>query len=142
MKKLLFDNEYATYSINEAEKTIEEYYKPATKNVTLDVLKNILNTFANFFIIYKPRKMFSDNRDLLFPIVPEFQTWIEQNIARTAVENGLLKVARVVSKDLLVQLSLEQMSEEGILLEKLETKFFDNEQDARKWLSQFDYRNF
>jgi len=142
MRTLLFENEYVSYHINEKESTIEECYKAETIHITTDILKSLMGKYAELFVKYKPRKMYADNRDLLFPIVPEMQTWIEQNIAKTAVENGLLKIARVVGSDLIMQLSLEQMSQEGILLEKLETNFFDNEDDARKWLAQFDYSEF
>ncbi len=67
------------------------------------------------------------------PIPPRMQIWISENLVKPSFEVGMQKVAFIISRDLYVQISVEQTMKESSG-EKLSVKYFDNEIDAEKWL--------
>ncbi len=137
MKTQLFKNQYVTYLIEQSTSTIYEIFKPASENMNDHEFMEIMNIYESYFVQYKPLKMFIDAREFLFPVTPTMQEWIEQNVAKIAIENGQKKSAILMSKDILTQMSIEQIMAEGHIKDKVETRYFTSEDDAHRWLALF-----
>jgi hypothetical protein len=65
-------------------------------------------------------------------IHPDLQAWVRESIVVPMVDNGAQKLAIIVGEDLIVQLSIEQTMEETESI--FQTRYFSNQESARKWL--------
>ncbi len=88
--------------------------------------------FKTVFLQYKLNKFLSLCKEFYFLITPELQEWMAENITKGS-EHLVEKAALVIPSELFVEVSLEQTMDE-METGKLDTAFFDNEQNARDWL--------
>jgi len=82
---------------------------------------------------YKPQIQMVNYLNYYKAIPPHMQIWINDNLVKPSFEAGLKKVAFIISRDLYVQISVEQTMQEAAG-KKFSVKYFDNEIDAEKWL--------
>ena len=130
----LYKDEFVTYCVYPEKGLMEEYYTEETENMTTEILKELMRKLVGFWKIYKPTYYYSDMQHFKYPISPEMQKWVDQNIATKAIEYGMKKTARLMSQDFIAQLSIKQLTEEKAYAESIINKFFDNEKDAKDWL--------
>jgi len=133
----IFDNKFVSYIFNIALNTIEEHWKPESITMNEDDLKEVMIKLTLLFKEYKPKYFISAAENFAFPVPPDLQIWIDKTVAPVALSIGLERIARIFSKDFLVQLSLEQFAEE-IMVGKIKTKFFSNIEDAHLWLNNVE----
>ena len=97
--------------------------------------KQLMLNWREQIEFYKPKLQLVNYLNFYRPIPPYMQTWINDNLVKPAFENGMLKVAFIISRDLYVQVSLEQTMHEDAG-KMLSVKYFDNELDADNWLNE------
>lgn len=100
-----------------------------------DSYKKLMLEWRTQIEFYKPALQMVNYLNFYKPIPPYMQIWINDNLVRPAFEVGLKKVAFIISRDLYVQVSLEQTMQEEAG-KKLSVKYFDNELDADNWLNE------
>jgi hypothetical protein len=85
----------------------------------------------------KARHTFIDLRHLCFTIAPDLQEKIAIKHFPIATEAGLRRVAVLNSYDVFTQISSEQLmgEDDG---QTLQTRFFDNEENALNWLLKYE----
>jgi hypothetical protein len=80
---------------------------------------------------YKPKYLLSLSKTFFYPITPDQQMWLVDNVFAAHKKNGITKMAVIMSDEFISQLSLEQLVDEtGII----PTALFADEEAARKWL--------
>lgn len=84
-------------------------------------------------LAHRPTKNLSDARTFRLAISPELQTWIAENIFQKKGEEIIKQYAFVIPQSIFAQISVEQMMEESDREDF--TRYFDNMQDAEKWLN-------
>ncbi len=70
-----------------------------------------------------------------FTIVPDVQTWVDKEVFPRFLAVGLKRYALIMSTQIVSQISIEQTMEEGAGNE-FQTRYFDDEIEARKWLNK------
>ncbi len=96
--------------------------------------KELLLEWRKQIEFYHPKLQMVNYLNYYKPIPPYMQNWISENLIKPAFEAGMKKVAFIISRDLYMQVSLEQtMQEEGGKM--LTIKYFDNEISADNWLN-------
>lgn len=105
----------------------------ATNEAKWEDIKAEMIRLADFLDANKPQFILIDNRKMFFPIDPENQIWVDNNIAVKSVDNPNAKMAFVESEDIIVQLSLEQMMEEDHL-KNSKYRHFSTIEAADAWL--------
>ena len=131
---LLYENQFVAYYHAEESNRIEEHWNEHTRRMKSEDLKESVRQVTQLFARYRPKYFLSDAQKFYFSITPALQEWIDTTVAPVAYENGLQKVARILSSDFIAQLSIEQLSEE-VIGKKLVTQFFDDIEKARNWAS-------
>ncbi len=109
-------------------------WRENTGEMTLDDFKQeSLNCLALTRQL-RPHKMMVDSREMFFPVVPELQDWLNENVFRVNLELGLNISAFVMSKEEITQMSIEQTmdEQEGI---KFQNAFFDTPEAAFDWIT-------
>lgn len=112
---------------------IEATWQYLTEGMQIEDFKHEFLSYRRIVLQYQPKKIIVDHRDLLFPIIPEVQKWINENIFKDILDAGLCKAAIIMGTDLVNQLATEQMmeEEEG---SKFTTRYFDNKEEATIWV--------
>lgn len=82
----------------------------------------------------KPKNILADTLQMGFAIPPDLQEWHNNLIFPIFQSIGLQKLAILVSHDLFVQVSIEQLIDEDKSSTALKTKYFDSEENAIHWL--------
>lgn len=95
--------------------------------------KEALLTCLGLVQSYKPSSFLLNSENLTFPIIPELQKWVDENIS-LPTNTIIKKMAVIMPKTLIEQLSMEQVFDEKEA-QKYETQFFPNYQDAFNWLT-------
>ncbi len=130
----LYETEFITISFEEKKSVITFSWTPATGSerffddeFTRELraeCENVEKTQAKFIII--------DAREFMYPISPEIQTWIENEVYPLWASAGTKKIAVLLPKDLVAQLSVEQAIEEN-KEEAMISAFFDDTEPAYRW---------
>ncbi|GAB4182980.1 MAG: hypothetical protein OHK0057_10240 [Thermoflexibacter sp.] len=82
----------------------------------------------------KPKNILADTTQMGFAIAPDLQEWHNSIIFPVFQKISLQKLAILVSHDLFVQVSIEQLIDEDKSNTGLKTKYFDSEESAINWL--------
>lgn len=82
----------------------------------------------------KPKSILADTLQMGFAIPPDLQEWHNNLIFPVFESIGLRKLAILVSHDLFVQVSIEQLIDENNSNAGFKTKYFDSEENAINWL--------
>lgn len=112
---------------------MEMNWLAATENISEEEYKREFLNYLEKMLVYKPNKVIPDTRDFFFTVTIELQEWIGLTIFPPLLEMGLSKVAFVMAKELIAQLSIEQAMEEGDGI-KFTTRYFDSKEEAQKWI--------
>lgn len=84
---------------------------------------------------YKVKKELFNTKTFKFPITPDLQKWTDEEIYTVKYELGVRQFALVVTEEMIAQLSLEQVTEEGKAA-LFNPKFFTSAQEARDFLAR------
>ena len=111
---------------------IQTWSKESNNTADSEFIAEMLQ-LADYITQTKPKKLLVDMREFQFPVAPEQQDWINQNVNKLLIELQT-KTAFVVSPDLFTSVSVEQTlnDNEG---KKVISRFFDNYQNAKNWLN-------
>jgi hypothetical protein len=104
----------------------------STDDMSTDDFKKEMHIFAEICQKYKPEKELAHLRDMKYIIVPDVQLWMNEEIF-PKYENIIKRMAFVIPSDVFAEVAVEQTMEEETGM-KFDHEYFDNEDDARKWL--------
>ncbi len=89
--------------------------------------KNIVSVVAN----YKPTYLLSLSQEFNYIITPDEQLWLVDNVFKPHYENGIRKMALLMSKDFFSQVAIEQLIDETSIIPN---GIFATQEEAEKWL--------
>ncbi|NJL12043.1 MAG: hypothetical protein HC913_02895 [Microscillaceae bacterium] len=107
-------------------KTRYEMSEEEYKKVVLRYVEEVERTHPRFVLL--------DTRQAYFTINPDLQAWVSNTVRMAYEKVGLRKRAFLMSKDFIVQLSVEQIVEEGEGKIRANQRFFSEHQEALNWL--------
>lgn len=94
--------------------------------------KTSMQAYGERVQMHKHTLLLVDMQNSQFAISPELQEWTAKEIAPMTM--SLRRLAFVMSPDIFSQVSLEQMMEEDGIAESYKPHYFDNIEEAKKWL--------
>lgn len=95
-----------------------------------DEFKKEINIFEREIKRKNPKYILGDPSKLIFPISPDLQDWIAENLFLTISEIEVIKYSIIVAEDLITQLSVEQTVNGG-KTGKFIMKYFDDPDKAK-----------
>jgi len=131
--ELLFENEFIAIHRDVAINVVKAVWSTNTEKMQNDAFKACVKAIWANVQQHKPIGFVGDTRNFLFSIHPSVQEWYGANIDDT-FGSGTNKVAMIMSKHFIEQLSIEQTIEED-KTKGVTTQYFDNEEQAIKWAS-------
>lgn len=129
----VYKSTYWTIFYEKGEQLLIPIWSSSSSNMTKDVYKAEMKNYLQVVEEYEPTRLLIDCREFYFPIEPEIQEWIDKNIFPKVLNVGVKYVAIVIPSELIANLSVQQAMEEQEGL-KFTTRYFDNREDAKKWV--------
>jgi len=128
----LYTSKYLKIDYDESNLLIINTFNKNTVDMNVDEFKEERIIFLNYCLKYKPKYILINNLELIFPIAPELQQWVNLEIF-SKIRNFVNRIAFLMPSDFITNLSVEQTldEKEGSTFNK---RFFDTEQEALKWL--------
>jgi len=112
---------------------LKHEYLAKTTPLSWAELQGAFRTYIQFLKQYKPAFILVDFTRLNFIFHKEMQDWVNKNVVDAFRKTGIKKWAALVSAQLFSQVSIEQTMESRKDYD-FETKYFDSEDEALKWL--------
>jgi hypothetical protein len=115
-------------------KAIKIQWLPDSYRMTDEIFQKEIEAEKNAIETAKPQSIFADTLQMKFSIPPELQQWHNNLIFPSFNSVGVKKLAILVSHDIFVQVSIEQLIDEGATTGFI-TKYFDSEASALEWIN-------
>jgi len=131
---IIYQTSYHTILYDANANIIGNRWDKSTADISAEEFKAEIMEFQKIIETKHPKGIMGNTLDLLFPISPEIQDWIVNNLFAAIVPAGVKKYAIVVPSDFLTQLSVEQ-TVESETSGGFQTKYFDNETAALDWIN-------
>lgn len=111
--------------------------KPETIRMTEPEFKEMVLNWKKVMLEVTPQFILIDNRDFQFPITPDLQTWIAQNVSIPVLSQASVKKSCfVLPKEFIAQLSVSQLTEEAKNAAQGEVvRYFSDKKEAEEWLT-------
>lgn len=131
--ELLFENQFVAIYQDSSAHIIKAIWSKKTESMQDEEFQTCIKAIWENIKRHKPNGFIGDTRDFSFAIHPNLQAWYGQNIGDT-FGKGTNKIAMVMSKHFIEQLSIEQTIDEdktkGVI-----TQYFGDEDEAMEWAS-------
>ncbi|MCC5946184.1 MAG: hypothetical protein JJT94_14735 [Bernardetiaceae bacterium] len=114
---------------------IKMEWTDASEGLDAEGFKTEMLNYINHATDKNAKAVLTDARHYAFPITPDVQEYIVENILTRYDEIGMKKQAFVVSSDFIAQLSIEQTISDGEASNlKFKTAYFETEKQATDWI--------
>jgi hypothetical protein len=130
----IFQSPYLTIEHNQAANYQINTWLPATANLDEATFRTEVMQQAKAALENKPKAFLTDAVDFLFPIHPELQQWVNDEIFSRMRSAGVQKLALLISKDLIAQLGIEQLVDDDPVKGFI-TQYFGEKQEAIDWIT-------
>jgi len=128
---ILHKSEYVEVSYEQENSMLIEKFLASTTNMTDDEFKKEMSIIYDMVDKKKPKIALINLLDMKYVIGLEMQEWMNKKILTAEV--NFKKSAYIVPTELFAQVSVEQTMEEETG-QKIVKQYFENEDEARKWL--------
>lgn len=128
-----FKNNFCEVLIEQEKQVLQFRWFNTTESMDAQGFKDSLLKYVELLKASGFTKVLVNVSELLFPIVPELQTWVDENINYPTVQMGLKYMAIVVSPNMIEQMSVEQTLEEQAA-QAIQIKYFGTVPEAIDWL--------
>lgn len=143
MRLLLHKNNYYTAYLDEEKVQYEIYWHKQTRNLTDEGFKKVILEIVCLLEgrQYPMVRYLFDNRDFLFSISPDLQTWHANHVGSKVLKFSEAplrnKTAIIASAGFISQLSIEQTMDENKKTSAYgATRYFDALEEAKDWLNK------
>lgn len=138
MQETAFTNDFLNASFNKEESLLSITWLPSTYEMSGENFKSVFMQIAEFIEKNKVNYWMGYTKDFAFIVPPDLQEWAAQDFNQKVIKAGLQKMAMIVPADIIatvgVKQSIEEMEKHQEQEETIETRYFDNPAQAKKWL--------
>lgn len=130
MKTIFEDKTYHVLFDEEKMMIILDWFTNTEKWTSDDFVKENLN-IVKLVEQYQPTYLLSLSTNFFYPIRPEEQIWLVENVFLPHSQNGVRKMALIMSEDFISQLAIEQLINETNVVP---SGMFASREEAEQWL--------
>ncbi len=136
--KVIKSTQYYDILVSEDGFVIEVKWKKTILDMLSEEYQRVLIEAYNHLFGLAPTALLQNTKDAVFPLTPEFQEWITENITKKIFKKvGLKKIAYLIPSDLLTKLGIEMLVNKAQKKSgEIPRRFFDNRDDALAWLQE------
>ncbi len=134
-----YTSKYAVHAYEAETETLFTDWFAETEHMNEAEFRTEMEAWLAVFRQCKPKYLYDNCANFIYPINPEEQLWMAELLNAEWVDLGLKKYAHMVPKEMLAELSVEQLFDEFFKM-KLENQYpivnFADRQEALQWLYQ------
>lgn len=130
----LYKDEFVTYSLSHEGKVLAQDWTPATAQLEDDNFQHLMTTLVGLVERHKPQGLLVNTQQFQYLLTPSMQTWSAEHVLAKHSQNGVKKMALIVSQEMITQLSIEQTLEENTAL-GFANRYFSDIAEAEAWLA-------
>lgn len=137
MNQTNFSNRFMEASYNKDTSLLVIRWLPETYQMSEETYRSTFMQIADFIAEHKVQLWMGYTKNFAFIIPPELQEWTAGEFNQKLKQAGLKKMAMIMPSDYIASLSVQQsvkemenQKDEGVF----ETSYFDNPEQAQKWL--------
>jgi len=135
MKKLISEK-YFTLGYSEEERIFFIKWHKADGNISQKDFKAMLLLFVEQVKERDAKGFYVDSTDEHVVMTPDMQEWHDTEIVPIYVSRGIKRIGFVLPSDIFAEISIQQTFEEEKAASMLQIRFFENTEDAGRWVSQ------
>lgn len=128
-----YKSAYQIINVFTEQKLLQKEWFTATESMKDQTFQKEVEKIAEIAEMYKVERFHDNTTNFLYPISPDLQTWVNEQIFPRFIAAGLRKYAIIVSKEMITQLSIEQTMEENNA-SSFQVRYFDDVTKASTWL--------
>ena len=113
----------------------QEWFKE-TEDMTDQEYKDASVSLPKFVAEQQADKVIINAINSLFMVTPELQDWVNANTIPAYLQAGVQKVAILLPSEIFTHVSIEQIVDDSDAVAKQRIRYFDSNEEARKWLSE------
>lgn len=134
----LLNNRFVKVELDEAQHLLWLEWMPQTADMSEDEYKEILMTLVEFVNRHQVKYWLGDTLNFAYVIVPDLQEWTAVEFNTRLAATNLQKMALIIPKELIANLSVEQTTDdmEATEMGKFTVQYFDNTDKAVQWLTK------
>ncbi len=135
--KVVKSTQYYDILLSDDGKILEVVWKKTILDMLVEEYKNVLIEAYSLLFDYKPQMVLQNTKDAVYPITPEFQEWLTENITKKIFKKvGIKKIAYLMPSDFLTKLGIEMLVKKANQeAAEMPRRFFDDRQEALDWLN-------
>jgi len=137
MQETAFTNHFLNAFLDQDNALLSIKWLPSTYEMSAENFQSIFTNIAEFIEKHNVKYWMGYTKDFAFIVPPDLQEWAAQEFNQRVLRAGLKKMALIVPSDIVANVSVKQSIEEMEKhqdLEAIETRYFDNPEQAREWL--------
>ncbi|EAY27453.1 hypothetical protein [Microscilla marina] len=131
----LYESEFVSHFIVKEESLLKSTWKGDTATMNADQFTAECKEQIHLFAANNASKLYSDSRNFNYPISPEQQAWLDNELLPQLITAGIAKWALIYPEEFIAQLSVNQLLEEENS-QSVNIRFFSSETEAIEWLHQ------
>jgi hypothetical protein len=134
----LLDNHFLKVTLDEAQHLLWLEWTAQTANMSEEEYKTILMQLATFVSDYQVKYWLGNTLNFAYIIVPELQEWTATEFNTRLAATNLQKMALIIPKELIVNISVEQTVDDMEATETgtFDVQYFDSTEKALQWLAE------
>ncbi len=129
----IYKDKYVHFDYDKEKSLMTYVWKKETEKMSDKEYKNIILKLLDFLIKYPSKRLLANQLQKKNIVTPDLQKWISEVAGKKIFKTKILKYAILESKDVVINISSEQILDE-VKSKDYGVKFFDNEQKAMDWL--------
>ncbi len=133
---ILHQTDYMKVMHNKSTGIFEYHWTARNRELDDEGYQRELSKMMEFIHSIKPQLVIANTQQSAFVVHLEMQNWLIEHVIVAAARSGMKKLALIVSKDFITQISIEQ-SIEDTEEKPFTTQYFDEVEKGRDWLMSF-----
>lgn len=131
MREEILQTPFVTHYFTKENNFLEQIWTNQEDMETDDFKSNML-AYAELYQKYDVQYVFVDSRLMSYPVTPEVQDWINENIL-PKIMPYLKKLGFLLSDDIFEEMSIRQAIGDSEFEEQI-VRYFKDEEEVRNWL--------
>jgi SpoIIAA-like len=127
----ILTNQFITIGLDAERELLHIVWTPQSEDVEDEFFREVNLLYVEQTSKRKLSRMFLNTKEFLYTISVDMQDWVNTHILPQLIQNGIKRIAFLMSQEFIAQLSIVQTMED---IENKFVRYFDNEEEAIKWL--------
>ena len=116
-------------------KTLHWEWLQTTEDASWEEMQKAMIEYAEAAERFKAESHIINEKNQYFTFIPDYQTWIDQNVSPRTIKSGCKRFALVKSDDIFIEVAVQQIFEEENT-RQIQLQMFNSVDEAKSWIKK------